>query len=108
MKLSEAIREGAKLRPQGHGAYFTIVGDRICSCAIGAAIEAVTGETFVEGIEKKNEEALYTQFIKWGLVGRNGPGFGIYSSFQWDIARMNDGSRMTREEIADILESEGK
>lgn len=42
MKLSEAIRIGAKIRPQAYGAYYLVgqMTGRIGSCAIGAAYEA--------------------------------------------------------------------
>lgn len=45
MKLSEAIRKGATLRPRAHGNYFVAleVGG-IGSCALGAAWEAVHGD----------------------------------------------------------------
>src|SRR5215469_3036791 len=49
MLLSEAIREGATHRPKGRGAFFGTgvfgMGDDevLCSCAMGAAYEAVTG-----------------------------------------------------------------
>lgn len=39
MRLSEAIREGAKLRPQAFGYYVDSSG----SCSIGAAAEGIAG-----------------------------------------------------------------
>lgn len=39
MRLSEAIRLGAMLKPQGFGSYFR----HGATCAMGAAIEAVGG-----------------------------------------------------------------
>lgn len=53
MRLSEAIRIGSKLRPQGHGSLFTkrtktplgqlILDQETKSCALGAAYEASLG-----------------------------------------------------------------
>ncbi len=41
MKLSQAIREGAKLRPQATRAYFKVNEEGVlCSCVLGAALEA--------------------------------------------------------------------
>lgn len=58
MKLSEAIRAGAKIRPQGYGAlystalrWFGLLGTEKRSCALGAAFEA--GECEVrEGVSR--------------------------------------------------------
>jgi hypothetical protein len=41
MKLSAAIRLGATLRPQAHGKFFRMTNDGLCSCALGAAAEAL-------------------------------------------------------------------
>lgn len=40
MKLSEAIRAGAKMKPQAFGTLFNLRGE---TCAIGAALDAVGG-----------------------------------------------------------------
>ena len=100
MKLSEAMREGAKLRPQGFGSHFPGYhkhGEEGCtSCALGAAMEAAgigpdawhawpagqytLAETFPHGYD-------------YDIVGR--------------VLDMNDKERKTREEIADWLEGQG-
>jgi hypothetical protein len=51
--LSDAILDGAKLRPQGHGC--PSMGDKTKSCAVVAALEAVTGSI---------ESARFTYFSK--------------------------------------------
>ena len=92
MKLSEAIREGAKLRPQCKGAFYS-TNDQgvVSSCALGAAYEAVTGEL------------PHAPLIDWHDV----PNFPeLPSTIETRIIAMNDSGR-TREEIADILASEG-
>ena len=83
MKLSEAIRMGAKLRPQARGEYFTDGG----SCAVGAAWEVVTGET-----------RLPVSFPRKKVAERLGIGDPELITI---IANKNDGENLTREEIAD-------
>ena len=48
MKLSEAIQEGSKLRPQAFNAYFDKQNGVLCSCALGAAYEAALLQTAQE------------------------------------------------------------
>ena len=89
LKLSEAIRAGAKLRPQGFGATFKDGK----SCAVGAAYEAVTGLT-----SWPQHEEVYS------FLSRH---FGVpYSLLRRDVCEKND-SRETREQIADWLEAQG-
>ena len=85
MKLSEAIRAGAKLRPQAFGWYFKDGG----SCAIGAAYEARTGMVgFVDGAS--DVLCAVPEILDAPLF--------------WAITEMNDLQRMTREQIADRVE----
>ena len=96
-KLSQAIREGAKLRPQCTG--FTFRDGR--SCALGAAYEAAFGyptdDIYFSG-DRDGEMArkLHEKFnIPWSFsLPRE---VGMY---------MNDAG-MTREAIADRLEAIG-
>jgi hypothetical protein len=87
-KLSQAIREGAKLRPQCTKYFFGGGG----SCAFGAAYEAITGyklpEYSTNGVE----------------VLKRVPNYG--GDLSCEIVRWND-SGMTREAIADKLEALG-
>ena len=84
IKLSEAIREGAKLRPQCYGAFFR--NGR--SCALGAAYEYLTGDNDPCKCE-------LTLISRYGTDIRN------------RVIYMNDGGLLTRERIADMLEEEG-
>lgn len=97
MKLSEAIRLGAMIRPQGFGALFD--GDN--SCALGAAAEAAgliklyrgdlrTSTTYVS---KKTLAETFPLLKGW--LGR--------IIFTWIVIR-NDQSQWTRERIALRLE----
>lgn len=114
MKLSEAIREGAKLRPQAQGNYFsrawvdhTIV---YSSCALGAACEYVLHwnpeEVYftltaadVEKIEQHLNINLQTQV--------ENPVYPEYESLDSAIISLNDTHHWTRERIADWLLSIG-
>lgn len=117
MKLSEAIREGAKLRPQGFDDYFpkqrVDVDDDIvtCSCALGAAFEAYMidrGGTSIEAVRASSWE------IEWEDLGGekfNRPcpacpreNFPVIGQC---ISHLNDHHRWTREEIADWVQREG-
>lgn len=100
LKLSEAIRAGAKLRPMATGVYFDYVDEgTTLSCALGAAYEAVMGKAW--GTAKEIGQAIRGEYpcLKEHWDGGNLL-YGI-------IADMNDSGKFTREEIADWLESCG-
>ena len=92
LKLSDAIRIGAKLRPQCHGGFSRDGG----TCALGAAAEA-----------------LGFDFRDWGLRGPS-----MYevlerlpalrsARLRGKISQWNDYEKLTREQIADRLEAMG-
>jgi len=103
--FSEAIREGAKLRPQhfgggmGHG--------RDATCAYIAGIEAVAGNLSDDSLREFGRHGGYTY-----LVGttRCPVQDCSYAEHIWSrlitIFHLNDDHRWTREQIADWLESE--
>lgn len=108
MKLSKAIREGAKLRPQIHGDFFMPLAEGgLGSCALGAAAEIVNGEP---GFTLDLEDDLTTAFpslnhiVKGACIKSRGyvPGARLFDF----IAVANDDGA-SREEIADFLESVG-
>lgn len=84
LRLSEAIRRGAKIRPQCKH-YYEYKG---ASCALGAAAEAVWGDRGAGWPERFIDE------------------FGITLELFHLIGAKND-SGMTREQVADWLESQG-
>lgn len=94
LKLSEAIRIGAKLRPQGFGGAFpTNEKGELCSSAIGAMCEAVFGNTNSNyGFSK-----IYPEL--WEIIDGK--------SLLDQIIKMNDRKKLSREEIADYVESFG-
>lgn len=91
-KLSEAIRIGAKIRPQG----FTDLFADGKSCALGAAYEGATGSMCAN--------------YEYGKITKQFPVIGNGSSLNSlgeKIYRMNDYQRKTREQIADWLAEQG-
>lgn len=86
LKLSEAIRAGAKRGPQCRGVYY----DGAATCAIGAAMYATGHEP--RGMSVHDMNAFFTAYVPEGL--------------QQEIFMRND-SGESRESIADWLESQG-
>lgn len=84
LKLSQAIRIGAKIRPQCRGEFFANGG----SCALGAAVEAITGKA------DANFPGPWEVFF-------NAPD-QIFGAL---LVRNDDGQ--SRESIADWLEAQG-
>lgn len=112
MKLSEAIREGAKKRPQAFGAYFKRDNnDILCSCALGAAYENLRDITRPQGLS--TEDYLIDSY-PWLAddINERCPTEDC-SSLDADakrldvVAHLNDEHKWTREAIADWLESQG-
>ncbi len=89
--LPEAIRIGAKKRPQGFNVPFFDAG---CSCVIGAAMEG-------SGLVNPDAISSYDKFWK------TYPSINMLSDNWSRLIDMNDRLKKTREEIADILEAEG-
>lgn len=88
LKLSEAIRIGARMRPQGRSGAWAQYHEGT-SCALMAAHEAITGEYTGE-----------TNY--WGTAEQLAPHTIIEK-----VWRLNDTERWSRERIANWLESEG-
>lgn len=92
MKLSEAIREGAKAHAQGRRALFTRNEDgSISSCALGAAYYAV-----FKKIPEKEQDAYKQLKNLWPELND--------MNRLCRIARWNDTLMWSREYIADLLE----
>lgn len=87
MKLSDAIRLGAMIRPQGFGSYFD--GK---SCALDAAYEAAGG-------------TFWTLEAQWGLLSCVlHPVDKAVFTLHYVVTSLNDRYRWTREDIADQVE----
>jgi hypothetical protein len=93
MKLSEAIRLGAMLKPQGFGSFNT---NKSTSCALGAAANAV-------GITCQ-ELCLFFPILK-KRVKHPMTVFHVRRRIFCLIYYLNDSSRWTREQIADWVET---
>lgn len=91
LKLSDAIRIGARYRPQAFGELY----EHGATCALGAAIEGIFGYG-----------EIYTAGGKRNCVDLDNY-FGSKKWRDFDIPRKNDLSRWSREQIADWLESQG-
>jgi hypothetical protein len=102
MKLSDAIREGAKLRPQAFGAYQDALGG---SCALGAAYEAFAlRDNAAYGVACA-EPFFRERRNPWGTLLRTlrdtpCPDCG-YMHYEDQITHLNDTHKWTRERIAD-------
>lgn len=90
-ELAAAIRKGAKIRPQAHGDMF-FAGR---SCALGAAYEGATGLTCANSDYHKVTR----------LFPILGDSDGKLSELGKHIYRMNDHEGLSREQIADWLDS---
>lgn len=102
MKLSEAIRAGARMGPQVKFSYVEKASDgRIFSCALGAAGLAAFGPLFKEG---KMSFALSEKFPVMRQVVIC-PERGSLCELAVAIVRLNDFYRWSREQIADWVES---
>lgn len=102
MQLSEAIRLGAKLHPQGFGGYSTYGSSgpaSVHTCAIGAAFVAA-------GLMNADTMTLnYLQITKvFPILGPDACNMDRPLRLQDYIVHLNDDLRMTREDIADDIE----
>jgi hypothetical protein len=102
MKLSEAIRQGAKLRPQGFNNSFKEIEGVIHSCAWGAAHEAITGNADVSqgAIMWKTHANIVTTSVINPVTKKP----RILSLV---ITDLNDAHKWSREQIADWLKEIG-
>lgn len=104
MRLSEAIRLGAMLRPQGFIKTLAHSG----SCAMGAAVEATGGS-----VPATYEDAMAHLVHRWPFVFAAelvtyppcGCGMaGFKSTVRACVLHLNDTHRWTREQIADWVQ----
>lgn len=126
IKLSEAIRQGAKLRPMATGDFFVKEewSEDVSSCALGAAYEAIhrlEGVAFDDDDYDLMLKSLRTiegrLFEDWPILNQVwcearsewiAEGNDAPITLQEVIQDMNDFGKFTREEIADWLESIGE
>ena len=105
MRLSLAIRLGAMMRPQEFNMVFKRNDDgQYCSCAIGAAAEAIG--TLPNDNNQGLQEAvaafpLLLEYVMSPTPTPNGP----YKETVWCIIAELNNSHWTRERIADWVET---
>lgn len=105
MKLSEAIRVGSKLRPQGRVSCFRRNDEgQFYSCVLGAAYEAVKGYKEGDYVCVNDVEDLFPEIPNTPVHTVNGHFRDTFFSAIW---YMNDIEGLSREEIADWVESKG-
>ena len=118
MKLSTAIREGAKKRPQCHGVLYLHSSDQtntsgvVESCAIGAGLEGagvINPESLNYPCRPKYRlyEHFEGEFIEALVSCPHSPGCPIRGQIRSMMEHLNDNHLWTREDIADWLESIG-
>ena len=98
MKLSEAIRAGAALRPQAHGEYvINYWNGPSRTCAIGAAYEGITGKL------PDPDWADDLNRVRKTIYKATGADDVLLNT----VIQLNDDQYQTREQIADWLEAQG-
>ena len=96
MNLSEAIREGAKIRRRCRHGYFCRGG----SCAMGAAWEAVGG--CEDDITFSNLSDEFPDLFRLRKI--TAPVGGEFRNLHGAISHLNDKANWARERIADWVE----
>lgn len=103
--FSEAIREGAKLRPQNFGGGMD--EERTKTCAFVAACEAIVGTLDGPEFSHFNANVLYRYLIESNAECPTSPcTIEVPFCLMNIIFHLNDVHQWTREAIADWLESE--
>jgi len=109
ISLSEAIREGAKLRPQAFGFMFNKRDGVWCSCALGAAREYVFGTGPGTATTSANDVTALAQQCDVDLSQCcTDPQEQTFTMLHTIILRLNDEYHWTREQIADWLQTIGQ
>lgn len=116
MKLSEAIRKGAVLRPKAKGQYF-VAG---ASCAIGAALEgaglipegAPVEKDFHLWPREMQDDTIEAMYGEWPFLVQAAQGrpvdiYCVWGDTHRSVVTMNDYQELSREQIADVVEREG-
>lgn len=105
LELADAMRRGSKIRPQCTGGLF----DGTSSCAVGAICEG-SGAALIDNQQIKLGDGSMRNAYVW--VKTSFPIVNQMMGFDGDLLdliwRKNDRLMMTREAIADWIESLGK
>lgn len=114
MKLSEAIREGCKQSCPAEGEYIICENDKVCACALGAAVITIKDEIKVISWLSLNRDPIEPYNILKQYFGEDllitlviHPIRQYRELLGKVIADLNDNHKWTREQIADWLEGKG-
>lgn len=108
--FSEAIREGAKLRPQATQLFNELPSGVVGSCAYGAGYEALTGEIDLYRSEQIYEYVAtaypYMEMVQPSDCPLHDCDEAPMEGLSEVVLHLNDDHEWTREAIADWLERE--
>jgi hypothetical protein len=111
MKLSDAIRIGAAKRPQAFGNYISKEpGGAVCTCALGAAYEGITGTLPPFGLTLSALGDTFRALAGIDLETEVAPPDGNFNyavGLDSAVITLNDGAHWSREQIADWLQGIG-
>lgn len=105
MKLSEAIRLGAMLKPQAHREFLTTEG---ASCALGAALDAVGGLSSISSFHDIAARWPWTRGKAVRCPSCAAGAAAIHTSpddILDNVVILNDVHGWTREQVADWVET---
>jgi hypothetical protein len=110
--IADAVRKGASIRPQAFMDFFVQFEDdtEVRSCAIGAAHEGLGGRpkpgVGITRVKKRITNASGIDIFDGDLTFSHPViGTAVYHSLYTFVFTLNDVTRLTREDIADVLES---
>lgn len=107
MKLSEAMKQGATMHPQGAGAYAGRQGNKWYTCALGAAYEGITGNLPRMARLSRRPFNSVPELAKVYDIREAHPISGGRGDLWWLISDLNDNHHWSREQIADWLREKG-
>lgn len=101
-RLSEAIEAGAQKRAQSFGMYFQERSGQLCSCALGAAYEAVTGNTKMQMGLLAQRFPILNRIVPSALVPA-GLNLSAPTTLYDVVVKLSDEKFERREEIAEYV-----
>lgn len=101
MLLEEAIRAGSAVTLQAYGTPYSVDGDEVRACALGAAMIGSYGAESV--IWPRFGAQLHDTFPELGLSVHGVADNPYCISLSWLVVYLNDDYRVSREDIADFI-----
>jgi hypothetical protein len=109
MKLSDAIRKGSKLNPQGFGTLKFSMDGR--TCALGAALDGIEYAFDPSALHMKAIRKSWPEVMNKAVCPchkekpKKFPDCGVPDSLSHIIVHLNDDHKWTREAIAEWIDS---